>query len=202
MTLYQPFIDDPAHIEALDRQRFVVLRAPLAVSAVYDQIQRALRERLRGQPVSYPARAHVTLCGFAAGTALDAVQELVRRWAKTVPPLHIEIERVSSFHAPQIVVVEVRKIPALFTALASLRSRAEDKGLAVSTVTPVEGWRFHMSVAYCSQLEESAWQELTHFAETATVPAVHESVRTAEVVAFDDRREYSGGVYQLGACST
>lgn len=52
--LYQPFLDDPSHIKALDRQRYVVLRAPLALSAAYTQVQEILRERLRGQPVSYP----------------------------------------------------------------------------------------------------------------------------------------------------
>jgi 2'-5' RNA ligase len=203
MAPYLPFIDDPVHIDTLDRQRFIVLRAPVSVSAVYGRIQRTFRDRLRGLPVSYPARAHVTLCGFDAGTSLNAVQELARSWAVTVPPLRIEVERVSSFPAPfQIVIVEVRRVPALFSALANLRARAVDGRLAVSTVVPVEKWTFHMSVAYCSRLSEAAWQELAHFAEAVPVPAVHDNVSVAEVVAFDEGREHSGGVFALGAKTT
>ena len=203
MIPYQPFIDDPVHLKALDRQRFVVLRAPRTVRVAYSQIQRTFRERLRGLSVSYPARAHVTLCGFAAGTSLHAVQELVRSWARAVPPLRIELARVSTFPSPfQIVIVEVRKTPALFAALAGLRARAEDERLTVSTVMPVERWTFHMSVAYCSQLEATAWQEVTQLAETCQVPAVHDDESVVEVVAFDECREYSGGMYALGTNTT
>ena len=200
MTSYDPFIDDRAHIEALDRQRFVVLRAPSKVGAAFTHIQRAFRERLQGRPVSYPARAHVTLCGFAAGTPLHSVQELVGTWAPKASPLRIEIDRVSWFPPPfQIVIVEVRKTPALFSALAALRAQAEQRRLVVSTVVPVEKWRFHMSVAYCSDFGEAAWQEVIQLAETLRAPTVHDDVGVVEVVAFDDGREYSGGVYALDA---
>jgi 2'-5' RNA ligase len=203
MTPYDPFIDDRAHIEALDRQRFVVLRAPFNVSAAFGHSQRAFRERLQGRPVSYPARAHVTLCGFAAGTPLQSVQELVRTWALKAMPLRIEIDRVSWFPPPfQIVIVEIRKTSALCSALVDLRAQAERRRLVVSTVVPVEQWRFHMSVAYCSGLGEAAWHEVVELAGTVGVPAVHDDVGVVEVVAFDDGREYSGGVYALGASAT
>jgi hypothetical protein len=134
---------------------------------------------------------------------LHAVQELVRSWALAVPPLRIEIARVSAFPSPfQIVIVEVRKAPTLFAALAGLRARAEDERLTVSTVMPVERWTFHMSVAYCSKLEATAWQEVMQLAETFQVPTVHEDVSVAEVVAFDEGREYSGGMYALGTNTT
>jgi 2'-5' RNA ligase len=196
---YLPFIDDVAHTAELDRQRFVVLRAPAAVAAVFDQIRNEVRAYLHGQPASYPARAHVTLCGFAAGTTLDAVRELVRDWAPTVSDLRIEVECLTTFPAPfQIVIVKVRTLPALYEALADLRARAAAAPLAVSTVTPVERWTFHMSVAYCSQLSESAWRGMTEFTQTLSVPAAAADVSSAEVVAFDQGREYCGGVYQLG----
>ena len=197
------FLDDPFHIRALDRQRFVVLRAPRTVSTAWDHIQGTVRERLRGLPVSYPARAHVTLCGFAPGVSLRAVQETVRSWAAGVPPLRIEVMRVSSFAAPfQIIIVEIRKTPELFSALAALRARADGEGLPVSTVMPVDKWRFHMSVAYCSKLEAGAWREITQLAETYPVAAAHDEVTAAEVVAFDEGREYSGGAYSFEARAT
>jgi 2'-5' RNA ligase len=202
-TPYQPFIDDAAHIEALDRQRFVVLRAPLSLAAAYDQVQSTYRQRLRGLPVSYPARAHVTLCGFAAGTTLEAVQELVGAWAKTVPELSLEAECLSTFPSPfQIVILQVRKVAPLFAALATLRARAKDDRLPISTVMPVARWTFHMSVAYCSKLDEGAWREVGEFAGSVQVPTAKGSVSTAEVVAFDDGREYSGGLFALEGAPT
>jgi 2'-5' RNA ligase len=195
---YQPFIDDPRHLSELDRQRFVVLRIPPSVTGTYGQVQKAVRQRWSALPVSYPARAHVTLCGFAAGSALDAVQEVVSYWARTVPPLLIEVERVSAFPPPfQIVIVQVRKTPALFAALTSLRERAEQRGLVVSTHVPLEQWIFHMSVAYCSALGAQAWHQVTQFVETVEAPSATCVVREAEIVAFDDGLESSGGVFLL-----
>jgi hypothetical protein len=43
---YQPFIEDPAHLGELDRQRFVVLRMPPGGIETYAQIQTAVRRRL------------------------------------------------------------------------------------------------------------------------------------------------------------
>jgi len=197
---YQPFIDNPGHIRTLERQRFVVLRPLPAVTKIHREVQRTLRQKLATLPVSYPAQAHVTLCGFAAGAELGSVQDLVRRWARSVPPLIIEVERVTSFPPPfQVVVVQVRRTPELSAALAGLRQRAQTERFDVSTNMPVDRWIFHMSVAYCSELSLSDWHELASAVETLHVPPMQCTVESTEVVAFDDGREYSGGTYRLGA---
>jgi hypothetical protein len=117
-----------------------------------------------------------------------------------MPSLLIEVERVSAFPPPfQIVIVQVRKTPELFAALAGLRQRAEQRGLVLSTVVPAEQWIFHMSAAYCSGLSAPAWHEVTRLLETVRVPSATCVVGEAEVVAFDDGREYSGGVFSLDA---
>lgn len=198
MSHYQPFIEDPKHLRELDRQCFVVLRIPPPVSETYKHVQETVRRQLPAMPVSYPARAHVTLGGFAAGTALEAVQEVVKAWARSVPPLLIEVERLSVFPPPfQIAIVQVRKSEELFEALASLWRRSEMRGLALSTVVPADQWIFHMSVAYCSGLSASTWHELTQLVESVQLPSARCVVGEAEVVAFDDGREYSGGVFSL-----
>jgi 2'-5' RNA ligase len=196
----QPFIDDPGHLRALERQRFVVLRPLPPVTAIYGELQAALRRELAALPVSYPAHAHVTLCGFAAGALLGAVQDLARSWAPSVQPQVIEVERVSSFPPPfQVVIIHVRKTPRLSAALADLRRRAEALQLPVSTLVPVGQWIFHMSVAYCSELSIPDWHELTSSVETLRVLPAHCTVEEAEVVAFDEGREYSGGTYSFRA---
>jgi 2'-5' RNA ligase len=199
MVAYQPFIDDPAHINELEGQRFIVLCVPVTISTSYREFQEDLRERLRGLPISYPARAHVTLCGFAAGTSMLHVQRLVGSWALGIRPLRIEVAGLSWFPSPfQIVIVEVRKTPALFAALADLRTVAEKKRLNVSTVMPVDKWRFHMSLAYCSRLSEAEWRNVMRLVETLNARPMYDDVTAAEIVAFDNGQEYSGGTYALG----
>jgi len=199
MTVYEPFLDDQAHIDELSGQRFVVLRASAELRASYRESQNFFREHLRGLPVSYPAWPHVTLCGFAAGTPLVEAQRLVGTWAVTIPPLRIEVGDLSWFPPPfQIVIVEIQKTPALFAALAELRALAEKEGLCVSTVVPVEQWRLHMSIAYCSRLPETEWRGVVAFVQTSKVARVFAEVNAAELVAFDKGQEYSGGTYALG----
>jgi 2'-5' RNA ligase len=198
MSHYQPFIADPTHLSELDRQRFVVLRMPQTATEMYGHVQGLVRQRLSALPVSYPARPHVTLCGFPAGTVLAAVQETVESWARSIPSLAIEVERMSTFPPPfQVVIVQVRKTPELLAAVAGLRRQAEERRLVLSTLVPADQWIFHMSVAYCAGLGAAAWHELTEFIEKLQVPLTQCVVHEAEVVAFDDAREYSGGVFSL-----
>jgi 2'-5' RNA ligase len=195
---YEPFIDDPEHIRALDRQRFVVLRPAPVVSECHRQVQDVLRRRLAGYPASFPARAHVTLAGFAVGTPLESVQDLVTDWIRDVPALQVAVERATSFPAPfQIAILQVLKTPALSAALQALRRRAEQRELAVSTTIPVEEWVFHMSLAYCSSLTATEWAGLTQFIEALQVPSASAAQESVEIVAFDGGKEYSGGAHSL-----
>lgn len=200
MSRYRPFIDDLEYRARLEGERYVVLRPGEAVSDVHRQVRTVVRERLSGLPVSYPARAHVTLTGFPSGTSLDAIRDLVSGWAPTVPFLLLEVERVGFFPAPtQAVIVQIRKTPELFDALATLRGRVRESELPDWPQVAVEDWTFHMSVAYCSSLSAAAWNEVTSFVAALDVQAGQCVVDEVEVVAFDDGREYSGGVYVLSA---
>ena len=195
---YEAFLDDPEHITRLDGQRFVVLRPSEVVSEYYRQVQNELRRRLAGLPVSYPARAHVTLAGFAAGTTLESVRELISGWVRHVPLLRIQVERATSFPPPsQIAILQVLRTPALFRSLTALRRSAVEQGLTLSTVTPVEEWVFHMSLAYCSKLNAAEWDALARVIEARHTSGVSCVQETVEIVAFDDGDEYSGGEYLL-----
>jgi 2'-5' RNA ligase len=195
---YEPFIDDPDHIRQLDRQRFVVMRPAAVVRDCHRQVQGDLRRRLAGLPASYVARAHVTLGGFAAGVPIEAVQQLVAGWTPRVPSLRIEVERATSFPPPfQIAVLQVQKTPELFGALQDLWRMAEERGLPLCTTIPAEQWVFHMSLAYCSRLGDADWSALARFIETMDVPPASCVQETVEVVAFDDGKEYSGGIHTL-----
>jgi 2'-5' RNA ligase len=150
MAVYEPYIGDPAHLNELAGWHFVVLRAPPSMSDEFRRIQQSFRERLDGQPVSYPARAHVTLAGFAPGASSAGVQDIVTQWARSVTPLRIGACKVATFPSPfQIVIVEVRKTATLERALSSLRAAAAEPVLGLDTAITAREWTFHLSVAYC-----------------------------------------------------
>jgi 2'-5' RNA ligase len=194
---YEPFIEDPEHIRAVDGQRFVVLRPGAVVRELYNHLQVILRRRFADLPISYPAQAHMTLAGFGVGTSLRAVQELVELWSRTVPALRLTLERLAFFPAPsQIVIMQVLKTPELLAALSLLWRQAEKAQLAIDTTISPQDWIFHLSVAYCSKLSGPAWNELVTCGQLES-PSAFCTVNEVEVVAFDDGREHSGGVYAL-----
>ena len=122
-------------------------------------------------------------------------------WVGHVPPLGIDVGRALSFGSPfQIPILQVVKTPALFGAMTSLRRESERRGLPISTITPVENWVFHMSLAYCSELDAARWKEVERFIETLQAHSASCVQDTVELVAFDDGIEYSGGVFSLGRC--
>jgi 2'-5' RNA ligase len=200
VTLYRPIIDDPNDIARLEGQRYVVLRPTGAVPDVHGHVQSLIRKRLANCDVSYPAQPHVTLGGFPKGTHLESVQELVAEWARSVAPLRLDVDGASYFPTPfQIVIVQVRKTRELFEASACLRAWGKQRELGDLAVVPPADWIFHMSVAYCSSLNGPAWSAVTQFVETLTVPTAQCVVGDAEIVAFDDGQEHSGGVFELSA---
>jgi 2'-5' RNA ligase len=200
VILYRPFIDDPNDIARLEGQRYVVLRPTGVVPDVHGHVRSLMKKQLANCEVSYPAQAHVTLSGFPKGTHLESVRELVARWARSVAPLRLEVERASYFPTPfQIVIVQIRKTSELFEASASLRAWGKQRELGDSAAVPPADWIFHMSVAYCSSLSGSAWSAVTRFVETLAVPTAQCVVGVVEIVAFDNGQEYSGGLFELSA---
>ena len=198
---YEPYIDDPEHIR-VDGERFVVLRPSTVIREVHKQLQTLLRQRVAHLAISYPAHAHVTLAGFGAGTHLQTVQHVVESWSHHVSPLPITVEAIACFPTPsQVVIIRVSKTGELLAALSRLRQQASQDQLKIDATISPQDWIFHMSVAYCSKISPSEWSEVTKLVEELALPPAFCVVNDVDVVAFDDHREYSGGVYGLRAAT-
>jgi 2'-5' RNA ligase len=197
---YAPFLEDERQIASLEGQRFVVLRAGGQIGDTFERYRNLFRGHVGDADVSSPAQAHVTLAGFAAGAPLEIVQTIVEEWSRTVPPLGLDIERLTLFPPPfQVVALQVRKTPTLFEALASLRALGVNRGLTLSTVVPAEQWIFHVSLLYGASLDEATWRRLGAVGGSLEPPQGRDVAVAAEVVAFDQACEHSGGVYTLRA---
>jgi len=196
MNSYKPFIDDPSTLAKLAGQRFVVLRPSGPLPSAFRRLQHTIKQQLQGMPAAFPAEPHVTLAGYAVGTELDELSDIVTAWARTIAPLQLAVVRISAFPAPfQILIVQLRKTPELLHALSHLRDSAALRGLEVITVMPAAQWIFHLTLANCADLSGELWEKARAFAEGLEVPAgIASTVHEAEIVVFDEGIERSGGV--------
>lgn len=170
------------------------------MSSEFLRTQEGFRERLKGQPVSYPARAHITLAAFAPGSSASALQGIVMQWASMMRPLRAEACSVGTFAAPfQVIIIEVRKTAALDLALSSLREAAASPNLFLDTDISVREWTFHMSVAYCRRLSQTSWRDVEQATERHPAHLAIAEIDAIELVSFDAGRENSAARYTLGA---
>lgn len=198
---YRPFIDDPRALASYAGQRYVVLRVAGDPALRYQELQAQLRAKLRDPSIMFPAVPHITLAGYKPGTDEGRLASVVATWAAAIEPLDLEVgDPVSCFPPPfQVIVLPIRRTPALFGALVEIRDAGARAGFPLATVTPPENWTFHLTLATCGRLENSAWTKAQRIAEACEAPATARSIAdAAELVVFDNGAESSGGKFPLG----
>jgi 2'-5' RNA ligase len=201
MDPYRPFIDDPQARAHYAGQRYVVLRVVGEPALRYGEVQARLRAKLRNRSIMFPAVPHITLAGYKPGTDEGRLASVVASWATTIEPLDIEVDEPVSWFPPpfQVIILPVRRTQALFGALVAIRDAGARAGFPLATVTPPESWTFHLTLATCAGLENSAWTEAQRIAGTCQVRRPARSVaKAAELVVFDNGAESSGGTFRLG----
>ena len=199
LAISEPFITDPDHLSLLDGQRCVLLRAEGELAAAHQRVRDELRSLLKDAPVSYPNTAHVTMRAFPAGTDLDTIGQTVEVWARATKPLHLDVDGVSVFGSPfQIVVVVIRKTPELADAYRRLLDESLRAGLPDWPGTiAIDEWVFHLSVAYCGDLDVRAWERVAELVPSLTPNEGCDIAGNVELVAFEGRREHAVGTFAL-----
>jgi 2'-5' RNA ligase len=201
MKRYHPFIDDPQALAQYAGHRYVVLRVIGDPALRYREVQERLRAKLGNLPVTFPAVPHVTLAGYKQVTDEARLTRMVATWAATIEPLELEVgEPVSWFPPPfQVIFLPVRRTQALFDALETIRDAGARAGFSLATVTPPDQWTFHLTLANCAGLGNSAWTQARRIAGDCAVRCTARSiVKAAELAVFDNRAETSGGSFPLG----
>jgi 2'-5' RNA ligase len=136
---------------------------------------------------------------FPAGTDDDTIQAAVRAWAEATEPLRLELAGVSVFGPPfQIVVLVIRKTRELADAYRRLLDESLRAGLPdwPGTIAP-EDWVFHLSLAYCADLDEQEWKRAEALARRLSPGGAQQLARQAELVAFDVCGERRVGSFAL-----
>jgi hypothetical protein len=113
---------DPALLESLNGQQYLVLRPEDEVETFWDLSRESLRESI-AQPVSYPHTGHVTLRGFSEPDRVDELKAALTTWAQVQPPIELKVAGIDGFPPPfQIVHAELERTSSLVSAYAGLTS--------------------------------------------------------------------------------
>jgi len=182
---------DPSLLESLNGQQYLVVRPVGDVASFYAAEQQALL-RVLPDSVMHPHTGHVTLRGFAEPDRVDALRDVLTRWAADQPPLHLEVEGVDGFPPPfQILIARLRRSPSLVEAYANLTAVLDTTDFWRIGELPLDDWVFHLSLAYASNLSEVDWTRAHQNSrrDLQTVPA--ETATAVEFVWYRDGVEYS-----------
>jgi hypothetical protein len=182
---------DPALLESLRGQQYLVLRPVSGVAAFYDEEA----DHLNIPPWSslpHPNAGHVTLRGFFEPHRVGLLRDALARWAGSQPPVDLRVAAVDGFPTPfQIVIARLDRSPSLVAAYASLTAELDAGDFHRIGELPLEEWVFHLSLLYGGGLEPQQWDALHTTTRCELSPQPSERVTSAEFVWYDDDGEHS-----------
>lgn len=151
------FMVGPDQLASLEGQQYVVLRPSASVMAMYEAAQDTAKSSLPNV-VTYPNTGHVTLRGFFEPDRVEQLKAAVREWAVRQPLIDLRVQAIDSFPAPfKIVIARLERTPSLVNAYAGLTAMLNQTNFNRIGELSLDDWTFHMSIAYCSELPDDAW---------------------------------------------
>lgn len=158
--MVRAFMTDPALLESLNGQQYLVLRPSGRVAEFYDAEQASLKAGLPDS-ISHPHTGHVTLRGFHEPTRVQDLRDAVAVWAGKQAPIEVRVDAVDGFPAPfQILVARLQRSATLVEGYVGLTAALDETDFQRIGELPLEQWIFHMSLVYCGTLGVSDWQKV------------------------------------------
>ncbi|WP_344756489.1 2'-5' RNA ligase family protein [Gryllotalpicola koreensis] len=182
---------DPALLEPLNGQQYLVLRPAGRVAEFYESEQARLKSRLPTS-ISHPHTGHVTLRGFYEPTRVRELRDAIAAWAARQTPIEVQVEAVDGFPTPfQIFIARLNRNTALIEAYAGLTAALDVTDFQRIGELPLEQWVFHVSLIYCGALSNSDW-EAAHEKHARDVrPRPSEVLTEAEFVWYENGTEHA-----------
>ncbi|WP_240949010.1 2'-5' RNA ligase family protein [Microbacterium salsuginis] len=181
---------DPALLESLDGQQYLVLRPEDEIETFWDVSRESLRESI-AQPVSYPHTGHVTLRGFLEPDRVDELKAALTTWAQVQPPIELKVVGIDGFPPPfQIVHAELKRTSSLVSAYAGLTSLLDSTDFHRIGELPLEDWVFHMSLIYAGGLDEVSWARIYDRCRRVLEQRPAETITSADFVWYTDGAEH------------
>lgn len=182
---------DPSLLDSLNGQQYLVVRPAGRVASFYETEQESLI-RVLPDSVSFPNTGHVTLRGFYEPERVDALRELLVRWASEQPAIRLQVDGVDGFPPPfQVLIARLQRTPTLVEAYASLTAALDATDFYRIGELPLDEWVFHLSLVYASTLSEPDWAEAHEDSRRELDPAPTEVCSTVEFVWYENGIERS-----------
>lgn len=184
-----PYMTEPALLDSLRGQQYVVLRPRAEVADFYAREQSTVLTQVPSLP--HPNSGHVTLRGFFEPERVDALNARIRSWAAVTPAIELQVEAIDGFPPPfQVAIARLARKHSLVNAYASLTEVLDQSDFRRIGELPIDEWVFHLSVAYASELDGSDWDALLSGCQREIVPAPVELVASVDYVWYDDDGEH------------
>jgi hypothetical protein len=181
---------DPALLESLNGQQYLVLRPEKEIETFWDVSRESLRESI-AQPVSYPQTGHVTLRGFLEPHRIDELKAALTTWARVQPPIELKVAGIDGFLPPfQIIHAELERTTSLVSAYAGLTSLLDSTDFHRIGELPLGDWVFHMSLIYAGGLDEVSWARIYDRCRRALDQRPSETITSADFVWYVDGVEH------------
>ncbi|MBP2436351.1 2'-5' RNA ligase family protein [Microbacterium amylolyticum] len=189
--MVRAFMTDPSLLDSLNGQQYLVVRPAGKVASFYETEQESLLSVLPGS-VSFPNTGHVTLRGFYEPERVDALRELLVRWASEQPAIRLQVEGVDGFPPPfQVLIARLQRTPSLIEAYASLTAALDATDFYRIGELTLDEWVFHLSLVYASTLSEPDWEKAHEVSRRELDPAPAEVCATVEFVWYENGIERS-----------
>lgn len=185
-----PYMTDPAQLESLQGQQYVVLRPRESVAAFYASEQSEILARLpEGTP--HPNTGHVTLRGFFEPERVHSLREVIASWASSQPSVELCVGAVDGFPPPfQVLVARLERTSSLVDAYSSLTEVLDTTDFRRIGELPLDVWVFHLSVAYARSLDEARWTEQLEATRREVRSRPRELVSSVDFVWYDADGEH------------
>ena len=142
-----PYMTEPALLESLKGQQYVVLRPGAAVAEFYRSEQSAVLGRLPGG-IPHPHTGHVTLRGFFEPERVAPLRETIAGWARSRAPIDLRVEAVDGFPPPfGVLIARLERTHSLLDAYESLTALLDSRDFVRIGELPLDEWVFHLSLA-------------------------------------------------------
>ncbi|MCR2815647.1 2'-5' RNA ligase family protein [Microbacterium jiangjiandongii] len=185
-----PYMTEPALLESLRGQQYLVLRPVDAVATFYDREQVNVLAQAPGS-LPHPNAGHVTLRGFAEPDRVPLLRESVERWTESTPPIELLVEAVDGFPPPfQVIIARLARTPSLVGSYASLTGVLDPTDFRRIGELPLGEWVFHLSLAYAGALDELAWKAVLGNCRRDVASAPREVISSVDFVHYDEDGEH------------
>jgi hypothetical protein len=185
-----PYMTEPALLQSLTGQQYIVLRPVGTVADCYRREQSAVLDQLP-DGIPHPHTGHVTLRGFFEPERVPSLRDTIATWARSLSAIDLRVVAIDGFPPPfSVFIARLERTPSLTATYESLTELLHATDFLRVGELALDDWVFHLSLAYANALEEPAWDRTLDVIGREMTPNPYETVSSLDFVWYDSAGEH------------